>query len=123
MVRRQAEGLGDAVGGFEAHAVNIPRQAVGVAAHHAEGLVAVLLVDLDRQVGADAVAVQEEHDLFDLLLLIPGKGDQAGALGADIRHFAQALGLAFDHFEGLSAEMGHDALGQARADAPDQARA
>ncbi len=66
------------------------------------------------------MAVQEEHDLLDLLLLVPGAGDHGDALGADIRHLPQALGVVLDDVQGAYAKAGDDALRQARADAAHQ---
>ena len=113
---RQAQILGNFVSGFEAHAVNISGELVRVLLHSGERGVPVGFIDLDRQVGADAMTVQKEHDIFDLTLLLPGLGDLAGALGADIGHFAQALGLLFDDVEGFSTEVIDDTSGQFRTD-------
>ena len=54
---RQPQGLGDLIGGLEADAINIAPQAVRVGLDHFERLFTVLLVDFDRQVGADPIAV------------------------------------------------------------------
>ncbi len=123
VIGSQPQRLGDAVSGFETHPEDIPRQAVRIGLHHMHGLVAVLLVDLDRQVGADPIRVQEEHDLFDLALLLPGLGDHAHPLGTDVRDLLQALRLVFDHLQGGCAEVSDDALGKPRPNATHQSRA
>ena len=80
-------------------------------------------VDLHRQAGADPVALQEDHDLFDLFLLLPGAGDPAGAPVADAGHLPQAMRGVFDHIQGLHPKDFDDAFGGDRADALDQAAA
>lgn len=80
MIRGQPQGLRDAIGGLEVNPVNVPLQLIGILLDGFQGFVAVGLVDLDRQVGADPVTMQEDHDLLDLLLLLPGFGDATSAL-------------------------------------------
>jgi len=65
--------------------------------------------------------VQEDHDLLDLFLFLPGQGNETRPLGADIRHLAQQLRLCLDHLQRTLAEVVHNALCQARTDALDQA--
>jgi AmmeMemoRadiSam system radical SAM enzyme len=72
---RQAQILGNFVGGFEAHAVNISGELVRVFLHRRERGIPVGFIDFDSQIGADAMTVQKEHDFFDLTLLIPGLND------------------------------------------------
>ena len=75
----------DRVGGLEADAADVARQPIGVLGHDLDGVGAVGLEDPHRPGGADAVAVQEDHDLPDDLLLGPGVGDALGANRADAR--------------------------------------
>ena len=70
-----AELHGDGVGRLEADAADIARQAIGVLGHHLDGVGAIGLVDAHRPCRADAIAVQEDHDLADDLLLGPGRRD------------------------------------------------
>jgi hypothetical protein len=69
--------------------------------------------------GADAVAVQEDHDLADDLLFGPGIGDALGANLANPSHLSQALRLRLDHIEHLLSEGIHQLLGVDRPDAAD----
>ena len=78
-----AELHGDRVGGLEADAADVAREAVRVFGHDLDGIRAVGLVDADCARRADAVAVQEDHDLAHDLLLGPGVGDALGADRAD----------------------------------------
>src|SRR2546425_12192163 len=82
-VSRNPDLLGDLVGGREADAVNVFRQHVWIAPHLLDCLLAVGLEDSYRTAGADAMAVQEQHDLADLLCLLPCLRDPLPALGAD----------------------------------------
>ena len=66
-----AQALGDLVGGLEADARDISGQPVWVLGDLLDRLVPVRLVDAKGPAGADAVAVQKDHDLPDHLLLVP----------------------------------------------------
>ena len=113
----------DCVGGLEADAADVAGQPIGVLGHDLDGVGAVGLEDAHRPRGADAVAVQEDHDLPDDLLLGPGAGDALGAHRADAGHLAQTIGLGLDDVEHLLAERLDHLLGVDRADAADHAGA
>ena len=117
-----AEVAGDAVGGLEADAVDVARQAVGVGAHPGDRLGAVELVDLDRVGGAHPVALEEDHHLLDPPLLLPGVADPRHPHRADALDLGEALGLAVDHLQGLEAEVPHQAPRHLGADPLDQSR-
>ena len=70
-----AELHGDRVGGLEADAADVARQPIRVLGHDLDGVGAVGLEDAHRPRRADAVAVQEDHDLAHDLLLGPGRDD------------------------------------------------
>ena len=120
---QQTEGLGDAVGCFESHTIDIAFELVGIFLDGFERGVAVGFVNLDRQVGADPVAVQEDHDFLDLLLLLPGGGDLPGSVQANAGHFAQAFRRVLDDLKGFFFKVPHNALGHLGTDAFDHARA
>ena len=86
-----AELHGDGIGGLEADAADVARQPIRVLGHDLDGIAAVGLVDPNRTGGADAMAVQEDHDLAHDLLLGPGVGDALGAHRADAGHLAQTI--------------------------------
>ena len=119
-VAGDADAHGDRVGGLEADAPHVGREPVRLAADHADGLVAVLLVDLDGQRRGDPHALQEHHHLLDGLLLGPGGGDHRGALGAQAVHLDQPPGRVVDDVHDVGAEVGDHAFGHHRADALDQ---
>jgi hypothetical protein len=82
-----------------------------------------MLVDPHGEGGGDAHTLQEDHDLLDGLLLLPGGSDQPGALGTELGHFDQPLGLFLDHVQGGDTEVVDDPLGEPRSDPLDQPRA
>ena len=116
-----AELHGDGVGGLEADAADVARQAIRVLGHDLDGIAAVGLEDPDRARRADAMAVQEDHDLPHDLLLGPGAGDALGAHRADAGHLAQTIRLGLDDVEHFVAERLDHLLGVDRADAADHA--
>ena len=66
-----AESFRDQIGGTEADAPDVAGQPVGVLAHDLHGIGAVGLEDAHRAGRADAVLVEEYHDLADPLLVPP----------------------------------------------------
>ena len=109
----------DLVRGAEADAADVACQAVRVLADHLHGSGAVGLVDAHGAGGADAIGMQEQHDLPDHLLLRPAGDDARRALWSDPGHLAQPVGLLFDQVEHRLAESAHQPLGIDRADAGD----
>ena len=69
------------------------------------------------------MAVQEQHDLADHLLLGPARDDALGPLGPDAGDLPQALGALLDDVEHGLAERLHQLAGVDRADALDHAGA
>ena len=69
------------------------------------------------------VAVQENHDLPDDLLLGPGVRDSLGPHRADARHLAKPIRLGLDDVEDPLPEGLDHLLGVDRPDAPDHAGA
>ena len=115
--------LGDLVGSREADPVDVFRQHVRIAPNLLNRLIPIGLVDAYRPAGADAVAVEEQHDLADLLSLLPCLRDPLPALGADPIYRFQFGGAVFDHGENIGSKAPHQLLGENRADALDQAAA
>ena len=113
----------DLIGGAEADAADVASQAIRVLRDEPNGIGAIGLVDAHRARRADAVAVQEQHDLADDLLLGPAGDDPLRALRADAGHLAQAVGLLLDDVEHGFAEGAHELLRIDRPDAADHAGA
>jgi hypothetical protein len=98
---------------------DVPGKPIGVLGHDLHGICAVGLEDVNRPGGADPVAVKEDHDLPDDLLLGPGVGDPFGSNRANARHLAKATGLGLDDVEHPLPERFDHLLGVDRPDAPD----
>ena len=113
----------DLVSRAEADAANVASQPIGVLRDQPNGISAISLVDAHRARCADTVAVQEQHDLANHLLLRPAGDDPLRALRADAGHLAQAIGLLLDDVEHGFAEGAHELLRIDRPDAADHAGA
>ena len=109
----------DRVGGHKTDAADVTREAVRVLRHHLHGIGAVGPEYPHRPRRADAVAVQEHHDLANNLLLGPGIGDPLRPHPADAGHLAQTFRLGLNDVEDLLAERPDQLAGVDRADAPD----
>ena len=109
----------DRVGALETDASDVPGKPIGVLGHDLHGVRAVGLEDANRPGGSDPVAVKEDHDLPDDLLLGPGVRDPFGSNRADARHLAKPIGLGLDDVEDLLPEGLDHLLGIDRPDAPD----
>jgi hypothetical protein len=120
-VRSQPNPQGDLVRRPEADAGDVPRQAIGVDADHLDGVVAVGLVDADGAGGRYAMAVEEDHDAADGLLLVPRLLDAQTALGADAGDLLEPGGGLLDDVEDAGAEGGDELARIGWADAPDEA--
>src|SRR5208282_3180070 len=118
-----AEPHRDRIGALETDASDVPGKPMGVLGHDLHGVRAVGLEDTNRPGGSDPVAVQEDHDLPDDLLLGPGVRDPLGPNGADARHLAKPIGLGLDDVEDLLPEGLDHLLRIDRADAADHPRA
>ena len=118
-----AELHGNGVGGLEADAADVARQPVWVLRHHLHCVGTIGLVNSHRPRCADAMLMQEHHDLAHDLLLGPGVRDAPGPHWTNARHLTQALGLRFDRLEHFLPENPNQLLGVDRADAADHAGA
>src|SRR5205814_8896817 len=111
------------IGGNKADPPDIASQAVRVLGDQWNGIGSVGLIDPYGSRGTDAVAMEEQADLADDLLLGPARDDLSRTLGADAGHFAQSPGLLLNNFEYLLAEGTDELPGIDRADAADHAGA
>ncbi len=117
------EFLGDQIRRSEPDAANVPREAVGVLAHHLHGVDAVGLEDAHGPRGSDPMAVQKHHDLADDFLIGPGGRDLVSAFRSDALDFPQSGGLGLDQIEHVLAEHLDHPFGVHRSDTPDHAGA
>ena len=113
---------GNGIRRAETNAADIARQAVWIIRHHLNCVGAISLEDADRTRRADAIAVQEHHDLPDRLLLGPGRNDPLGPHRADAVYFPQALRVCLNDVEDLLTESLYHLFRIDRANAPDHSR-
>ena len=109
------------IGGLESDTADILGQPERVFRHDLHGIVAVGLIDAHRAGRADAVRMQEDHDLTDDLLFGPSSDDALGPARPDSVHLAQASGCSLDDIEDFVAKGLKQALGVDGADAADHA--
>src|SRR5262249_52711554 len=96
-VSRNPDLLCNLVGGRETDPVDVLRQRVRVLTHLFDCLLSVGLEDSHRPAGTDAVAMQEEHDLADLLYLLPRVRYPLPALGTDPVYRLEFCGSVLDY--------------------------
>jgi hypothetical protein len=94
-------------------------QPVGILRDQLDSVGAVGLVDAHCPRGADTVAVQEQHDLADDLLLGPAGDDPFGALRPDPADFAQSAGFLRNHLEHNVTKGANELFRVDGSDAPD----
>jgi TonB dependent receptor len=94
-----------------------------IASHFLACLLTVGLEGSHCPAGAHAVAVQEQHDLADLLCLLPRMRDSFPALGADTIDRLQFGGSVLDHGQNVGSEPPDQLLRENRPDAFHQAAA
>ena len=106
----------------EADAPDVVRQFIRVGPHLFDGTVAVSFVNANRAGRADAVALQEDHDITDVLLFMPTLADALDPLGTDSLDLAQKRRRLVDNVERLLAKCFDDFLGIGRANPFHKAR-
>ena len=112
----------DRISCLKADPADVLGQPIGVLGHHLNGVATIGLVDPHRPCRADAMAMQEDHNLADNILLSPGVGDPAGSDRADALDLAQPIPLDLDDVEDPLAEHLDHLFGIGRPDAADHAR-
>ena len=122
-IHRDANLLRDLIGGLKSNALNVCGQPVRVATDFLDGVLAVSFVNAHGPAGADAIGVQENHNVTDDLLLIPRPLDSFPALRANAVHIFQPGRRFFDNVKYPFAKFVHKLLGAYRADALDHTAA
>ena len=122
-IRGNAEALGDGVGALESNAVDVDSEAIRIRLDERNGVVPVALVYAVREARRHAVSLQEEHDLAQRPLLMPGRLNLLDTLRADALHIEELLRRVVDDGERVDAEAGDNARRHLRADAPDESTA
>src|SRR6202048_3438939 len=103
----------------KADAADVASQPIGVLRDQPNGIGAVSFVDVYRARRADTVAVQEQHDLPNHLLLGPAGDDPFRALRADAGHLTKATRLLLDDLEHGFAKGADELLRIDRSDTAD----
>ena len=111
------------IGRLETDPGDIARQQIRIGPNARDRLFAVEFVDAQRAARADAVAVQENHDVAHHPLFGPRRFDLLAPPLPDPRHLLQAGRRIFDDVENFLAEFGHHLFGVNRTDSADQTAA
>jgi hypothetical protein len=114
---------GHLIGRHKADPDDLICQAVGGALDDLDGLLAIGAIDAHGQPRRDTMTLQQRHQRFDPLLLVPGANNGIGLFPPDAGHVVQQPGLVLDNLQCIRTEGIHDALGHHRPDAFDQAGA
>ena len=103
-VVRHAELLRYRVGGGEAYALHVERYLVRVGLHHLERRRAVFFEYAHRVARADAVALEEHHDLAHVALFAPRLPRRLGLRAADALDLGEAHRVVVEYLRRLRAE-------------------
>jgi hypothetical protein len=109
----------DGVGGLEADAADIARQAIRVLSHDLDGVGTIGLENPHRSRRADTMAVQENHDFPNRLLFGPGGENAGSANRPDAVDLAQSIRRSLNNVEHFLAEGANELLRVSGANAPD----
>ena len=91
-------------------------QAVRVFLHHLDAVIPIGLIDLGCMAGRNIMTLQKEHDILDLLLLLPALLDPLYADFADPGHFQKTIRILLDHVQRIGSELFYDPSGKLRSD-------
>ena len=122
-VSRNPDPLRDLIGGGETDPVDIFCQRVWILAHPFNRLLPVDVEYPHGPAGADSMAVQEQHNLPDLLCFLPCSFNPLPALGADAIDRLQLGGAVLNHGENFGSESADQLLCQDWSDPLHQAAA
>src|SRR2546426_4722607 len=117
------ESLRQSIRRLKANAMDVEGQAIGILPHSGNGFIAIGLVNADRSGGANAMRVQEDHDLANDFLGFPGLNHPLLAFGANTVKVGQPFGRLLNDIEHLCPKGLDQFLGKVRANAFDHPRA
>lgn len=125
-IARNADFLGDFIGGFESDAGDVASEKVRILADAFDGAFAVSFIDADGAGGADSMGMEKDHDFANDFLFSPGVFDAFAAAGPDAVDFFEALREVLDDAEDFLAKLldellsvfGSDPFNHAAAEIP-----
>ena len=113
----------DCIRRFKSDPPDIIRKPVWILLDHLDALIAVCFIDLCRMSRTDIMALQEEHDVLDLFLILPAFPDPFHPDFPDSRNLQQTFRRFLDDNQCVLSELPDNRLGKLRPDALDQSGA
>ena len=108
---------------FKPDPPDIVRKFIRILLNHFDAFVSVSFVDLSRVGCADAMILEEQHDVLDFLLFCPSCLDPLHPHLSNTRYRKQPIRIRFNHIQCVLPEFLNDFLCEFRVDAFDQAGA
>src|SRR5579871_187916 len=115
--------LGQLIRGLETEAPNVGGQAIRIATHQFDGLVAIRFVDAHRPSSANAVGLQKNHDVAHRFLLMPAFANALDTPRTNSLNFLQKSRTFVNDLQGALAKDSDNLPGIVRPDALDQSGA
>ncbi len=112
--------LYDGVGCLEANAPNVIGQAIGIVLHLVDAIFPVFFINFGCISGADTMALEKDHDVLHVLLLLPTGSNQGNTCLPYTWDFKQPVYIILYHVKCGQTKMRDDELGKLRTDALDQ---
>ena len=119
----EAKLFSDAIGCLKTNTPNVICQPEWVLLNLVNALVAVGFVYFGCERGADAIALEKEHDVFDFLLFLPAFFNLVYTFFPYSVDFKQPVGRIFNHRDRIGAKFGDNSFGKLRPNAFNQAAA
>ena len=106
--------------GLKSDPPDIICQTVGILLNDLNTLTAIRLENLRGMGSTDLMALEKQHDILDLLLLLPAVLNALHANLSDPFHFNQRIRMFLDYIQRILPELLHDPPGKLRPDPFDQ---
>ena len=111
----EAKLFSDAIGCLKTNSPNVICQPEWVLFNLVNALVAVGFVYFGSERGADAIALEKEHDVFDFLLFLPAFFNLVYTFFPYSVNFEQPVWSIFNHRDRVSAKFGDNPFGKLRS--------
>jgi hypothetical protein len=123
MIAAEPQGLRQPICRLEADALHLDGQPIGVTLHHQRGAIVVFLHDAIGQAERGAMRLEQQHHVAQPPLLGPATLDALEPAPLEPRHLPQLAAVTIQHLQRAQAKCLYDALGKARAQPWNHARA